>query len=96
MIHTATVVTPDIYPNNSPEENLEVDSYLIDHNLATNHIKTCTLLNNSHTYTYTPDLLQLDECVESTPELLPAQALKITTPLVADQWELLLKDHPDR
>ena len=34
--------------------------------------------------------------MESTPECLPASALKITTPLIANQWEILLRDHPDR
>lgn len=45
---------------------------------------------------YTADLLQLNYCTESRPKILPAQALKITTPLVAFEWEALLANHPDR
>ena len=47
-------------------------------------------------YPYTIDLLQLNYCTESRPEILPTQALKIMTPLVTSEWEALLANHPDR
>ena len=47
-------------------------------------------------YPYTSDLLQLESQGERNPADLPAHARTVTTPLVADQWEALLRSHPDR
>ena len=41
-------------------------------------------------------MLRLNSCTEASPEILPSQALQITTPLIASQWDALLTSHPDR
>ena len=96
MIHAAALNTPDVPNHSTPEIHLELDNYITDHDLHTNQINILTPLNSSYTYPYTPDLLRLDKCTGSAPECLPASALRITTPLAANQWEILLKDHPDK
>ena len=96
MIHA--ISTPHSQLNNTvPEINFEFDELHCEPNVASNVIINYSPgQNNSYFYPYTPELLQLEKFTEIIPESLLAYALQITTPLIADQWEHHLKDHPDR
>ena len=46
-------------------------------------------------YGYIKDLQAVDQCLGHN-QTLPADAMRVTTPLNLDVWEKLLGDHPDK
>ena len=92
-IHAITLFSTNSQPINF---NMQAENYVIDSlNFNQNNIQA-SQAKDAKAYVYTKDLILLDKCTEIAPEILPPCALKITTPLVAAEWEALLKDHPDR
>ena len=67
-----------------------------DEDIVDNTINKYELTNKDGTYTYTQDLLALEEKRPSIPPLLPLIGNSITSPLIVHNWSSALENHPDR
>ena len=67
-----------------------------DTDIVDNTINKYELTNEDGTYTYTQDLLALEEKRPIIPPLLPLIGSSITSPLIVHNWSSALENHPDR
>lgn len=85
------------YNNISEEPMYPEDCYVkLEEDTIDNTINKYQLINENGTYTYTRDLLELEQKRPAIPPLLPILGRTITSPLVVHNWSAALENHPDQ
>ena len=81
--------------SNISEEPIYTE-YKLEEDTIDKTVSKYQLINEDGTYTYTRDLLELEQKRPAIPPLLPILGRTITSPLVVHNWRAALEKHPDQ